>query len=219
MRDVQADIFAGVIHPGQLSIVREIRYDSEFFDTDTAVFTGLVQDYLNEVVFLEDGSFLLLTTDTVAARDGADILRNIEQVRFADATFILQDNGNFLPDEFRFLTLDDDTPTEDQQLTVSADGHPRSQQHLERLPRSPGRSPTSGRSSSTRARASSPTSCSSRAARKAASPARPSPPGDEEVGLRLRVRAMYEDEAGVLEEVFSQPTQASRTSTTRPPAR
>ena len=33
-------------------------------------------------------------------------------------------------------------------------------------------------------------------------------PGDDEVGLRLRVRAVYEDANGVLEEVFSTPTAA-----------
>src|SRR5688572_22902854 len=214
MRDVQADIFAGVIHPGQLSIVREIKYDSELFDTDTAVFTGLVQDYLNQVIFLDDGSFILRVTDAVGT-DGTDTLRNIEQVRFADATFTLQDNGNFLPDEFRFLTIEGGVPTEDgsvvpvedQVLTVSADdildmnnvssGYAVSgdityvwQAELE---------PGSGVFTDILAIA------GGEEGRVTGSTFRP---GDEEVGLRLRVRAMYEDEAGVLEEVFSQPTLA-----------
>ena len=33
-------------------------------------------------------------------------------------------------------------------------------------------------------------------------------PGDEEVGLRLRVRVTYEDASDVLHEVFSAPTEA-----------
>ena len=224
MRDVQADIFAGLIHPGQLSIVREIKYaERALRQLDTAVFTGLVQDYINEVIFLEDGSFLLQVTDTGRGTDGTDILRNIEQVRFADATFAISDNGNFLPDE---LQLPDDRR---RHATVAGRGpaaHGLGGGHRSilnnvsiRLRRhradhlSCGRSelePGSGVFTDILAIA------GGEEGRVTGETFRP---GDEEVGLRLRVRAMYEDEAGVLEEVFSQPTQrGARTSTTRPPA-
>ena len=44
-------------------------------------------------------------------------------------------------------------------------------------------------------------------------------PGDAEAGLQLRVRAVYKDANGVLEEVFSAPTGPSTTSTIAPTAR
>ncbi|MEV6494919.1 peroxidase family protein, partial [Actinoplanes sp. NPDC051633] len=76
MSQLQADVFAGRINPGQIFGVREIA-TSPAAGTDTAVFSGDRAQYL----ITADGDAL-----TVQGPDGIDTVRNVEKLRFADQT-------------------------------------------------------------------------------------------------------------------------------------
>jgi Ca2+-binding RTX toxin-like protein len=188
MRDIQQAIFAGLIHPGQLSIVREIKYDTTPGDVDTAVFGGPLQNYTFDVVEAADGSMIVLVQDLVGL-DGIDALRNVEQFQFSDATFTL--DGEVVPDVI--VLISDDTPTEDQLLTIAHEALPGPVTYLWQAEFAPG----SGVFQDILAIA------GGEEQRVFGQAFRP---GDEEVGLRLRARVTYEDESGVLRELFSAPT-------------
>ncbi|WP_203791644.1 peroxidase family protein, partial [Paractinoplanes rishiriensis] len=79
MQELQADIFAGTINPGNIVIVREIVAGSG--GIDTAVFSGT---RAASTITTAGG------VTTVTGPDGIDTLRNVEQLQFADATAVLQ---------------------------------------------------------------------------------------------------------------------------------
>ncbi|MEA1607382.1 peroxidase family protein [Pseudomonas spirodelae] len=109
MNEIKARMLTGEINPGQLQIVREILYSNSPDDIDTAVFSGAFANF--DVIDNFDGSFQVV--DNTGA-EGTDWLRNIEQVQFADHTLWLVDRpatGN--------VTISSLTPAEDQLLTVS----------------------------------------------------------------------------------------------------
>jgi Ca2+-binding RTX toxin-like protein len=81
MKSLQADVFAGRMNAGDITIVRNIEQSPAGSFSDTAVFSGPAADY--DVTKNADG------TTTVAhvrgtAVDGTDTLRNVEVLRFAD---------------------------------------------------------------------------------------------------------------------------------------
>ncbi|MFG1606599.1 peroxidase family protein [Actinoplanes sp. NPDC049265] len=76
MTELQPDVFAGKINPGQIFTVREIR-TAPTPGTDTAVFSGNRAQYLIE----KAGDALVLT-----GPDGVDTVRNVEKLQFADET-------------------------------------------------------------------------------------------------------------------------------------
>jgi Ca2+-binding RTX toxin-like protein len=191
MRDLQELVFAGIINPGQLSIVREIRYDeTPADDIDTAVFSGPLENYTFDVVTAADGSTIVLVQDLVGT-DGIDSLRNIEQLQFSDALFTL--DGEVDPG--LLVQIDDNTPTEDQLLTVQHSAVPAPVSYVWQAEFAP----DSGVFSDVLAVA---------GGEERRITGQTFTPGDEEVGLRLRVRVTYEDAGGVLHEVFSAPTEA-----------
>ncbi|RAI66487.1 heme peroxidase [Pseudomonas fluorescens] len=104
----------GTYNPGQLQIVREI-LTSTTPDFDTALFSGNMADYT--VVNNANGTFTV--TDSVAARDGTDTLSNIERLQFADQSVVL---GGVNSEPVGSLRIDDPTPAVGQTLTVSAAG-------------------------------------------------------------------------------------------------
>ncbi len=214
----------GTYNPGQLQVVREILYATEVPPADgpnfdTAKFSGalflddgtgtLVQQYeirINGVLQTLDpdgpNSFDIAATDIVTVTDlvggdGVDTLKHIERLSFADQTIVLVPDANHEPVGGPTIV---GTPTEDQPLTVSiagvtdADGITAPVAYFWQVETAPDSGsfedilvePTAGEA----ARAGGPTFT----------------PGDAEVGLRLRVRAVYKDGNGVLEEVFSAPT-------------
>ena len=197
------DMLAGTINPGQLVIVREI-LTAEGPDFDTAVFSGPFANYTMDT--LVDGR--ITVTDDVGS-DGTDTLLHIERVQFSDQAFVF---GGLNAEPEGLLTIDNDTPTEGQLLTVSiagvTDGNNVSPTNptgaitgpvsyfwqFEARPDSgifenilfedaPGSGGEARRATGTTFM-----------------------PGDAQVGLRLRVMAVYQDANGVLEEVFSDPT-------------
>ncbi|MBI5945642.1 MAG: heme peroxidase, partial [Chloroflexi bacterium] len=91
-KTLQQAVFAGLVDPGNIFIVREILSNPNPGDVDTAVFNGASTDYL--ITANLDGS---LTVNHIGAvggggggggiSDGIDTLWNIEQLAFSDGTF------------------------------------------------------------------------------------------------------------------------------------
>jgi hypothetical protein len=83
LHELKADVFAGLINPGSITMVRSITTQGATpQNVDIAVFTGPSSDYTIEI----DGAFLIVT-DNVGT-DGVDRLRNIELLRFADGDLL-----------------------------------------------------------------------------------------------------------------------------------
>jgi len=212
----------GTYNPGQLQIVRELLY-SPTQDFDTALFRGPLADYsftVNGVaanvaqVVAATANDLITVTDNNAAGipDGTDTLRHIERLQFADQALVI-DGLNHAP--AGLLTISDPTPTEDQLLTVSIAGVTDADNVSPTNPTGAIPEPVSyfwqgeltpgvfqdieyfGAGESQRAVGTSFT------------PTEPFVGGinfASLTGVALRVRAVYQDGHGVLEEVFSAPT-------------
>jgi Ca2+-binding RTX toxin-like protein len=201
LKTLVADVFAGNIKPGQLEIGRAIEFSNALGVVDTAIYSGSSDNYT--VLDNEDGSWTVI--DNVGL-DGIDILRNIERLRFSNETITLQNNGNSPAQGL--LTIDDDTPIQGQLLTVSAAGVTDADNpnggvitgpisYFWQVEPNPGSgifedivffdAPGAGGET---VRATGLTFT----------------PREEHVGLSIRVKAVYRDALGVLEEVYSAPT-------------
>ena len=171
------------------------------------MFSGLRADYT--IAINQNGTptnprdDIVTVTDNVGA-DGIDRLTDIERLQFADQKVILVPGVNNEP--VGVLTIVDATPAENQLLTVSIAGVTDADNpggaitgpvsYFWQIEEDPGTGRFAdiilenlggegGHASGTSFT-----------------------PGDAEVGLRLRVRAVYKDADGVLETVFSAPTAA-----------
>jgi Ca2+-binding RTX toxin-like protein len=102
----------GTYNPGQLQIVREI-LTAPGPDFDTALFSGNRVDY----TVVENANGTVTVTDSVAGRDGTDTLSHIERVQFSDQSIVL---GGLNSGPVGSLRIDDPTPATGQVLTVSA---------------------------------------------------------------------------------------------------
>ncbi len=76
-------VFAGLVNPAQIHIVREILVAPGVLDVDTAVFSGASAEYV--ITLNPDGSLRVAHVGGTAL-DGVDTLRNIEQLSFLDGT-------------------------------------------------------------------------------------------------------------------------------------
>jgi len=140
------DVFAGLINPGQLVIVREILPDNTTLDFDTAQFSDLRANYVISVngvqvagsaIAIADGDVVtvahLIDDDgdgvpETPGIDGSDTLRHIERLQFADQTIVLRDGLNAEP-VGQLVILDEEgdpigatAPIQGQVLTVSIAG-------------------------------------------------------------------------------------------------
>ena len=79
VKDLQAAVFAGLINPGQLRIVREILSNP---GTDTALFSGPQSEY----TITNAGGVVTVSHLGGTGADGTDTLRNFEFLQFADGT-------------------------------------------------------------------------------------------------------------------------------------
>jgi Ca2+-binding RTX toxin-like protein len=77
---LQQAVFARIVNPGQLIIVRELLNDAAPTDVDTAEFTGSQAEYL-----VTDNGNGSITVDHQGGIDGVDTLWNVELLRFCDA--------------------------------------------------------------------------------------------------------------------------------------
>ena len=83
MAGLRAEVFAGTLNPGDIRIERTVVLgDGAGTDRDTAVYSGARADYT--ITPQGDGS-VLVSHDNAGA-DGTDRLRNVEELRFTDAT-------------------------------------------------------------------------------------------------------------------------------------
>ncbi|OXR31000.1 heme peroxidase [Pseudomonas jessenii] len=110
----------GTYNPGQLVAVREILTDAPDplnpgHSFDTALYTGLLADYT--VIENVDGT--VTVADSVVGRDGTDRLSSIERLQFADQSRVLVAGLNAEP--VGLLRISDGTPAVGQVLTVLAD--------------------------------------------------------------------------------------------------
>ncbi|MBL8653499.1 MAG: heme peroxidase, partial [Alphaproteobacteria bacterium] len=136
MRDIQAEMLAGTLNPGQLGIIREMLY-SATPNVDTAVFTANRADYFIEgqdtfegisdqngdgfvqVIHLQRDAAGVIVPGGIGI-DGVDQLRNIERLQFNDTIIQIGDVANQGPDGLP--TIDDTTPAEGQLLTANVSG-------------------------------------------------------------------------------------------------
>ncbi|MBP0463003.1 hypothetical protein J5Y09_03700 [Roseomonas sp. PWR1] len=112
LTQIQAALLSGAINPGQMSIVRSIKYALPFTvdptrAIDTAVYTGNRADY--DFSVNADGSWTVAHTRGTQT-DGTDRLLHIERLQFAD--------GAWAPPNAT-LTLSDLTPTATRMLTAT----------------------------------------------------------------------------------------------------
>jgi Ca2+-binding RTX toxin-like protein len=230
--DTMADLFsamlAGAYNPGQLQIVRQLEY-SATPDFDTAVFRGELANYsftVDGVATAADAlaaataaagpDAIISVTDNNAAGvpDGSDRLRHIERLQFSDQAIVL---NNLDHQPVGLLQISDAAPTEDELLTVSIAGVTDADNISPTNPTGAITGPVSyfwqgelspgvfqdimffGAGETQRAVGTSFT------------PTEPFVGGvnfASLTGVRLRVRAVYQDGNGVLEQVFSDPTAA-----------
>jgi hypothetical protein len=98
-------------------------------DFDTVVFSDVLDNYTIETLIMGDNGTpddvtddvvkLIRVTDIGTGLDGVELMWNVERLQFADQALVF--NG-FNGEPEGLLTLNDDTPTEDQLLTVSISG-------------------------------------------------------------------------------------------------
>ncbi|MEO2175970.1 MAG: peroxidase family protein, partial [bacterium] len=95
MRDIMGAVFAGDINPGELSIFRGIIYDSDNTSVDSAVYSGVMADYTIESAFTTtEGTSVTRVTDSRLLSDGSDLVSNVERLVFSDITHVLIPNTN-----------------------------------------------------------------------------------------------------------------------------
>ena len=93
MLELEADVFARLLNPGDISIVRSIVPGAPGLDADTAVFSGPRADY--DITFgatETDPTIVVHARNLIAADDGTDTLVNIEFLEFTDQTIPVPTN-------------------------------------------------------------------------------------------------------------------------------
>lgn len=211
MTELTARVFSGEINPGQLQIVREIvapatngpDFDTAVFSDIRANYSVVVDDRGTELDFSDDIVTVTHLVDDdgvlVAGPDGTDRLMNVERLQFADQSIVLAGLNN---PPLGLLTIDDDTPSENQLLTVSIAGVTDAD--------NPGGSITGPVSYvwqvDTRGNGVFEDIIIATGLGDVRATGQNFTPSDAEVGLALRVKAVYQDANGVLETAFSAPT-------------
>jgi Ca2+-binding RTX toxin-like protein len=203
MVDLVPHMVSGEWNPGQLRIVREI-LTATGPDFDTAEFSGNLADYTVTINNRGTASTLddiVTVTDNVGT-DGTDTLKHIERLQFADQAVIVVPGLNAGPAGLLTLSA---APTEDSPVTVSIASVTDANNVSAANPTGAITGPVSyfwQSDGGTGVFADITTFGAGEAER---AHGLTFTPGDDEVGTLLRVRAVYKDANGVLEEVFSAP--------------
>jgi len=102
MTQLQAEVFAGLINPGDITIVRSIATANVAGDVDTAVFSGPQANYSVVPSLLEPGTVTVAQTGINVpgqlSNDGTDTLRNIERLQFSDGPLALTAPATVIPE-------------------------------------------------------------------------------------------------------------------------
>jgi Ca2+-binding RTX toxin-like protein len=83
-------VFAGLVDPGNIVVVRELLQPPNETAIDTALFTGAFVEY--EITYNPNGSVTVAHVAPAGVDDGIDTLWNIERAQFADQTVALTGN-------------------------------------------------------------------------------------------------------------------------------
>ena len=114
-------VFRGEINPGDLHIVRSIAMPGEETDViDTAVYANNFDTYT--IVDRGDGYFEVTHAgaDEVEESEGRDIIRNIEQLLFADGCVRLEAGFPRCP-SYGTITFDHQNPVEDEPIVATVE--------------------------------------------------------------------------------------------------
>jgi hypothetical protein len=184
MKDLQNDVFAGDIEPGQIRVIREIEATPAGDHIDTAVFSDVRSAYDFSPALTRDRMTVVHARGTTL--DGTDTLRGIERLAFADETIETEPVAGNTP-ATGVVDIDDPTPDENERLTArreftDADGIDEPTiEYAWQVETAPGvwTTQTSGVTFT---------------------------PTDAESGLRLRAVATFRDNDGVFETARSEPT-------------
>ncbi len=216
MRELVDDMLSGAINPGQLQIVREIKTGDGSFNFDTAMFSGNRSEYT--ITTAADGTTTVAHVNPVGQDDGIDTLRNIERLQFNDQAIVLAGNEGKNAGPVGQLTVTG-TVQVNKVLTVSALGVTDADNggtgsianspitYFWQVESVPGSGVFEDIVTATFGNRESATGSTFTV----------TPALD---GLALRVRAVYKDGHGVLENAYSAPTAvvASATAPATPPA-
>ena len=184
---LQEAVFEGIVDPGNLVAVREIKTPSPNNSTDTAVFREPRANYT--ITHNANGS---ITVDNQGGTDGVDTLWNIEQLQFSDTTIPAVSSPTNTP-ATGTVTISDTTPTAGQALAVSASlADANGGINLSSVRFNWQSETTPGVWANVTSNFVGDTFI----------------PGNAEVGLRLRVVATFLDNAGNSETIISAPTAA-----------
>ncbi|NDC59080.1 MAG: heme peroxidase, partial [Alphaproteobacteria bacterium] len=212
--EIRNELLAGTIKPSQLEIVKEIKTATAPGVVDTAVFRGALAEYAIEGraglvpgVDLNGDGFIEISHQAGAGIDGVDKVRNIERLQFADQVVWLTPQSNTGPQGLAAITgvtPAPTTPTEGQRLTVSLTG-------VTDLDNVSTANPTGAITGTITVFWQAETAPGVFA--DLIEPVTGAPitgltftPDDGEAGLRLRARIMYQDAEGVIETVYSAPS-------------
>jgi Ca2+-binding RTX toxin-like protein len=114
---LRSEVLAGLINPGDISIVRTIVQAPGGTSVDTAVFSGNLAEY---AVSAASGRIVVAHVGGTR-RDGTDTIRNIETLQFADQTVSASLFLSNTP-ATGTVTISDTTPARGQVLTAVATG-------------------------------------------------------------------------------------------------
>ncbi|UTW07477.1 peroxidase family protein [Pseudomonas benzenivorans] len=119
MAELVDDVFAGIINPGQLVIVREILPGDGGFNFDTAMYAGPLANYT--IIENANGTFTVTDNgpDGLGGVEGSDTLRNIERLQFNDQSVVLVPGLNEEP--VGLASINDNTPEVGSLLSANVD--------------------------------------------------------------------------------------------------
>ncbi|MFC5696611.1 peroxidase family protein, partial [Pseudomonas sp. GCM10022186] len=203
MTEMVQQMVNGTFSAGQLVAVREILQGDD--SIDSAVFSGLASDYtvtINDRGTADQHDDIVTVTDNVGA-DGVDTLTGIEQLEFSDSSQLLVTGRNASPTGV--VTVNDSTPDVGALMQAFIDGVSDAD--------NPGGSVTGPVSYYWQAETAAgsgvfqdiTTFAAGELARASGKTFRLT---TDQLGLALRVKAIYRDAHGVLETVFSNVTPA-----------
>ncbi|WP_439858875.1 peroxidase family protein [Pseudomonas sp. MBLB4136] len=119
MTELVDDVFAGLINPGQLVIVREILPSDGSFNFDTATYSGPLANYT--IVENANGTFTVTDNgpDGLGGVEGTDTLRNIERLQFNDQSVVLVPGLN--AEAVGLASINDNNPEVGSLLSANVD--------------------------------------------------------------------------------------------------